>query len=88
MSPITVWNSIKPDGNGIPRSEITYQLFDLPVIDLAKIFFGLIAVVFFVAGVRLCCRAGYPLCRFDGVVKKTVSTKPAIADSAAATPTA
>ena len=62
LSPITLWLSLDPDPH--EDSGITYELFDLPIIHIAKGVYAGLAFLFFFGGVYYCRRAGYPLLRF------------------------
>lgn len=62
LSPITLWFSLNPDPHD--DSGITYELFDLPIIHVAKGVYAGLAFLFLLGGIHYCRRAGYPLFRF------------------------
>ncbi len=62
LSPITLWFSLDPDPPA--DSGITYELFDLPIIHVAKAVYAGLTCLFLFGGVHYCRRAGYPLFRF------------------------
>ncbi len=71
LSPVTLWWSLDPDPH--IDTEITYELYGVPVIQIARLVYGGLAVAFLLVGVIVARRSGYPLLSF---AERPAPTKP------------
>ena len=62
LSPATLWLSLSEDPG---EEEITFELWGVPVINVAKLIYAVLAVVFFSSGVILSKRGGHALWRLE-----------------------